>query len=303
MDQPSHIFVVGLPRSGTTLLKRVLTLAPEVAISPETHFFGPANVRSFIGRPSMERWSDDGKGKKGFRREIAPIDWTTDRGADELIDLMYSQDSTYLRWLQTHVDPAETKAYLLATERSDRALFDTMMAIYAKDKPIRGEKTPTNLFHVPTLMNWFPHAKIIHIMRDPRAVYVSHKKKWKSEMSASTYHQIRRSDLSLLIYITAAWLEANKLHHLYASQFPQNYYYCKFEDFTRSPKAYLETICGFLGIEFRGSMLFPAEIHNSGLVPQNEEIRGIDTMASDRWREHINPLENLWFTIWARKHL
>lgn len=38
MAQPSHIFVVGSPRTGTNIMRRVLNASEEVAICGETHF-------------------------------------------------------------------------------------------------------------------------------------------------------------------------------------------------------------------------------------------------------------------------
>ncbi len=44
-----------------------------------------------------------------------------------------------------------------------------------------GEKTPTHYKYVPTLLEWYPEAKIIHTFRDPRAILVSQLKKMQKK--------------------------------------------------------------------------------------------------------------------------
>ena len=72
-----------------------------------------------------------------------------------------------------HVDKGALIEALLKTDRTEQDLFNTILKQYAADVPICGEKTPAHIHEVPLLLNWFPKAKIIHAVRDPRAIYIS----------------------------------------------------------------------------------------------------------------------------------
>ena len=80
-----------------------------------------------------------------------------------LVELIYSgglqrrsrlrELSPYWRWLTTKVPRDDIEAYLLASDRSERGLFEAFMRIYAdrRGNAIMGEKTPAHLAYVETL--------------------------------------------------------------------------------------------------------------------------------------------------------
>ena len=72
---PEYVFVVGLSRSGTTLMRRLLNSAPDVAIAPESHFMGHL-VPGF-----------------GIRDRLAKIDRDGDaaRDAERIAQLLYDR--------------------------------------------------------------------------------------------------------------------------------------------------------------------------------------------------------------------
>ena len=62
---------------------------------------------------------------------------------------------------------------LLATDLTERALFDLLLQLYVEVQcpdlqvAIRGEKTPDHLYGVATLASWFPYARFIHTFLYP----------------------------------------------------------------------------------------------------------------------------------------
>ncbi|RLA95829.1 MAG: hypothetical protein DRG83_18080 [Deltaproteobacteria bacterium] len=318
MAQPSHIFIVGVPRSGTSVLRNALNCSKNVAICGETHFLGSPRtssslLRYVLNRP--EKVADRGgrfllwkrPTNPGSRQAFAKVgDISTDTGAKKVVDYIYNSRPTFWRWAAEHVDREEFLHRLLESDRTDRALLDLLMAFYANGKPIRGEKTPDHIHHVPTLLEWFPKAKIVHTFRDLRAVFVSLREKILKRQDISSRHRILRKspllyEAHLSINIAIHWLRVAQLHHQFQQLYPDNYYFCKFEDLVHNPRTHLKRICDFLEIDFTEAMLHQS-FQNSSLIPRHQ-ARGFDATAANRWRKHLHPLTNKWLVWWSRKQL
>ncbi len=290
MAKPTHIFVVGSFRSGTTLLRHILNCSEDVAICDETHFLGALT-------------------KPGFRHKFAKVgDISTDAGATKVMDYIYSLDSDgFWGWLRRNVAREEFLHRLLDSDRTERAFFDLAMDFYANGKPIRGEKTPAHIHYVPTLLDWFPKAKIIHILRDPRAIFVSkNRKKIKQEHVSLQYRVARQSELLFDIYLSfnvlIHWLRIVQLHYQYQRLYPDSYYFVKYEDLISDPRTHLKQICDFLEIDFADAML-RLRFTNSSFASRRDQVYGFDTSAIDRWRQYLRPVVNRWFVLWCKKHL
>jgi hypothetical protein len=290
MAKPSHIFIVGSYRSGTTLVLNILNSSKDVAICGETFFFGHLI-------------------SSGFRQTFANVgDISTDAGARKVVDYIYNiRVVSFWHWIQENVDREEFLRGLLESDRTDRALFDLAMAFYADGKPIRGEKTPAHIHYVPTLLEWFPGAKIIHTFRDPRAIFVSeYKKKSKQKNAPRRFYILRRSELALKMYLSLhvliTWLRVVQLHHRYQRLYPNNYYFVKYEELIRDPKTQLQELCNFLEIDFTDVMLQQTVV-NSSFVARQDQVQGFDATAIERWRKYIPPAVNRWLVLWCKKYL
>jgi hypothetical protein len=296
MTQPGYAFIVGLPRTGTTLVRNILNCSEDVAICRgESHFFGDIRLLGLQTRP-------------GFRQQFAKVgNISTDAGVKKLVDHIYNiRQNVFWSWVRENVNREDFLRRLLESDRTDRALFDLVMAFYADDKPVRGEKTPAHIHYVPTLLEWFPNAKIIHMFRDPRAVYVSAKKKAARKNPTPPRSILRRSGVieeiySSLVVITTC-LRVIRLHHQYQQLYPNNYYFCKYEDLISDPKTNLQKLCDFLEIDFSKAMLQQTVV-NSSFVSRDDQVQGFDTSAITRWRKHLHPVMNYWFVLCCKKQL
>ena len=133
-------FVVGCPRSGTTLLSVLLDRHSRLSVPPETAFFDEVGLRVWI--PSrryalrcLRPW-----------HRLAELQLT----ADEIVDRLPRA-------------PARAE------------VFATILRLYAQRqrKNRAGEKTPQHLRHVPRLARSFPSAPILCLLRDGRDVALS----------------------------------------------------------------------------------------------------------------------------------
>ncbi len=294
MNTPSHIFIVGLSRTGTTLTRKILNCADNVGIGGESQFFGDYR------RLGLER-------RTGYRALFASVgNLHTDQGAEKVVDYIFEiKKNNFWGKIARGGNREQFLQAVLDSDRSERALLNIAMGFYAGDKPVRGEKTPAHIFAVPTLLAWYPQAKVIHTFRDPRAVYVSNRRKYEMRNLPTLSTQLRRMRGGFEVYssfdVMLNWRRVIRLHYQYAEDYPDQYLLSRYEDLITAPEASLRRLCDFLGIQFTESML-EQSVLNSSYLPKNS-LAGFDTQAIYRWREHLDPAINRWFVLWCGREL
>lgn len=294
MSQPSHIFIVGLPRTGTSLTRTILDRAPEIGMGGESQFFGDRRRLGLMRRA-------------GYRARFEKIgDLKTDPGAARIVDFIFSiQENNFWGKIARGADCQEFLRAVLASDRSQRALLDLAMGWYAGAKPIRGEKTPAHIFAVPTLLEWYPRAKIIHTMRDPRAVYISNKRKYEARNLPALSAALRRTRALFEFYasldVMLDWRRVIHLHEAYQQKYAGQYYLQRYEDVIAAPETSVRALCEFLEIPFTPDML-EQNVLNSSFTPKNNTA-GFDKRAIDRWRNQLDPQLNRWFVWWCGTQL
>ncbi|MBX3029479.1 MAG: sulfotransferase [Chloroflexi bacterium] len=287
--EPEAIFVVGVSRSGTTLMRRVLGSHSRIAIATENHYLG-----------HLLPW----EGARSYFRRLG--DLHDDATIDRIVDLIYSGEfqhrsplrelSPYWRWLTRVIEPDEMRQRLLASDRTERGTFTVLMRVFAdhKRKPIMGEKTPAHLAWAHTLLEWYPGARIVHMVRDPRGVYVSELRRRVDEPGSVPYRWLERTPRLLRTFVLGevswAWARAEAQHRDLARTEPDRYRMVRFEDLVGEPVGTLETVCRFLGVEFEPSML-DQRVTSKGATKGQD---GFDAGAADRWRQSIGPAEEAW---------
>jgi hypothetical protein len=280
--EPEAIFVVGVSRSGTTLTRRILDRHSRIGIATENHYLG-----------HLLAW----EGARHYFRRVG--DLRDDAAVRRLVDLIYSGElqrrsrlrelSPYWRWLVERVPRADIEAYLLASDRSERGVFQAFLRIYAdrRGKAIMGEKTPAHLAYVETLLAWFPAARVVHCMRDPRAIYVSELRRRAEAPTSVPYRQLVHVPPALaafvLLQVAWAWAAAVHQHRTLARRFAGRYRLLRFEELVTAPDVTLTELCDFLGVDFEARMLEQRVTSKGARVGES----GFDAGAADRWRAII----------------
>jgi Sulfotransferase family len=166
-DHPPAPFIVGVPRSGTTLLRLALDAHPELAIPPETGFLLPLFARSRWRLPRLDR--------AAFYDHVTRFHTWPDLGLDAAV----------LRRALAALDPFSLAAGV-------RCLFQLVAAQRGKRR--WGDKTPTYGTVLPRLRRLLPEARFVHLIRDGRDVALSLGKVWFSpsdELSERAAHWAR----------------------------------------------------------------------------------------------------------------
>jgi hypothetical protein len=282
VSEASHVFIAGLPRTGSTLTRAMLNRSPAVRMSGESRFLSEPTRLGLIQRPG---YADR------FRR-IGDIG--TDAGLERVIDHIYGlRGKGYWARLAGLVPRERFEAALAASDRSDRAFLDVAMALFADGRRLRGEKTPHHIHHVPTLLAWYPDARVIHTFRDPRAVYVSLRRKERPEKLTALGRAARRLGMPFDLYAMAnlihRWRWMARLHRDYAARYPDRYLLLRFEDLVSDPAATAERLAAFLGIGFDPAMLEQVVLNSS--FAGGDRAAGIDAATVDRWRAHLGRRE------------
>lgn len=290
--QVDHVFIVGLSRSGTTLMRYILNRHPEIAICPENHFMG--HLAPFEGvRHKLRRFGDLHRDENVHRAVAFLYDGGLDRSS------RLRSPSRLWTWLTRRVPREEFTERLLRSDRSERAVFSAAMDAYAdrQGKRIRGEKTPAHLRYVATLMEWYPSGRVVHMMRDPRAIFSSEVRRRRSDPGGQPYRLLRHLGPLLtafvLIETTLTWAEGARRWRRYRRSFADRYRLVRFEQLVRHPADEVEAICHFLGVEYHPELLEQEVVSMGARLGQ----QGIDAGAADRWRAGFGPWLNRWF--WA----
>jgi sulfotransferase family protein len=135
------VIVLGVRRSGTTLLRVMLDRNPELAV-PDESYFVPQLARRHRGVVDPDAFLDD------LRRLPTLAEWGLE------------PDAVAAR-LRPGMPAGEAIAAVFATYAAERG------------KPRWGDKTPLYMQHLPVLERLFPDARYVHLIRDGRDAALS----------------------------------------------------------------------------------------------------------------------------------
>ncbi len=251
------VFLVGCPRSGTTLVQQMLDAHPRVAIAPETFF-----LRRFWAK--KKKWGSL-LDEANFARLLDAI-------------------TTMPEFAEAGLDAEKYKTAAAGRPRRFEQLFRLLLEQFAASRGVRlvGEKTPNHLLYMDRLQGWFPTARFVHVLRDPRAVALSWRGVPWSNGSLVEDAEIWRK------YANAA------LHHGLLN--PAALHTIRYEDLVLDPRAATEKLCAFLRIEFDPAMLRYHERPTSSVNAEREPWKSrarepIDAQLAQRWRTELKPAE------------
>lgn len=274
-------FICGHRKTGTTLLVALLDNHPEVMTIPSDSGF-------FYGYyPLYENttYSIDEKKQRILEICIRPF--------KELIDSLEGSRKIYFA-----IQDME-QAFLNNCKQSNgetKNLLIAMAMAYRDASPLDKtchkrwiEKTTSTEIYAADIKKWFPKAKFIHLIRDPRDNFGSLKSGWEKR-----YKQFNdRIERLLQSHIERGKL-GMELARWNKERFgKEEYLVVKYEDLTENPERVMREIANFLNISFLETLLKPTiwGIPWPGNNFDGIKFKGVSKVNVNRWRERITPEE------------
>lgn len=137
-----------------------------------------------------------------------------------------------------------------------------------------GDKTPYYVMHLPKLLEWFPDAQIVHLIRDGRDVALS---LFGRQHDFSVYNA----------YFAAEYWESyvEKGRALGQQLAPGQYLELRYEDLLAHPEDTMKTLCAFLGEEFSTVLFDVTSIDDPGKTPLVHKPLQADNAG--KWRHKM----------------
>lgn len=259
------IFVVGNSRSGTTMLGRMLGRNTLVHKFPELHLFGPCIPH---GEESRALSKDE---------SIRVFTWLLDVSERKL-----------------HATREPGKYVSQATQLSEQ-FFKTGASAWdlyyhfvlweagRNNKAIPCEDLPGNVFKMEQILDKFPEARIVHVVRDPRDVLLSQKNRHRRRKLGGGY--VKRKEMLRFwanyhpLLISRLW--KNAVTAGLRVQDPR-IMTVHFEELLRDPLTEIKKICQHAGIPFEEDMLNVPQV-GSSMRKDDPGRLGIDPARSGSW--------------------
>jgi hypothetical protein len=254
------LFIVGVGRSGTSLLQSMFASHSEIVYLPETSFF-----RRYIATGALQKKIHS-------------------RGKDGVIKLLKS-DENFSR-LNLNTSNLVDKAICFGGQL-DAAIYSQILTHFVT-KQIRliGDKDPRLIEYLPLIKKLYPNSVVINIIRDPRDVLLSKKNAlWSNKGHVWKHAFANRVQLNL--------------GHFWGKRlFGSNYQEVIYEQLIDAPSNVLSKLCESISLPFDSAMLSFGEeakrlTSKSEISWKKETFGPILNENKDKWKTGLNLKEIL----------
>lgn len=213
------MFIIGIGRSGSTILSKTLGTHPDCLDNPEIPLF------SFF--------------YKAFRNQQSNT--TTNRLIVRFIHAMKQRHPGHPWQIQTEEVTKISSGLNYFDYMNQLATLFT--SEFSSEKNTRSpqwiiDKNPVNTLHVHHFFKEYPQAKAIFLVRDPRA-NVASRMQSQNLVHGRTNHWMLN---------TLRWLRYTRYYYTLKNQFPDQIHLLRYEDFALNPQQHMDELCEFLRI-------------------------------------------------------
>lgn len=245
------MIVLGVRRSGTTLLRVMLDRNPELAV-PDESYFVPQLARRHRTPVDPAAFLDD------LRRLPTLVDWG--------------------------LSPASVRARLRPGMTTDDAIAAVFAAYAAERGKARwGDKTPLYMQHLDLLERLFPDARFVHLIRDGRDAALSFLSVQAGLMTEGWGHPRDAAGFA------CQWAtEVASARELGARVGGQRYRELRYEALVADPEGELRTVCSFAGLEYDPAMLDYVGQTDSARKAHQQRLNEPPRQNVRKWRTEMS---------------
>ncbi|MGH3020221.1 MAG: sulfotransferase family protein, partial [Gaiellaceae bacterium] len=245
------LLVLGVRRSGTTLLRVVLDRHSELAV-PDESYFVPQLADRHGGRIDADGFVDD------LRRLPTLREWGV------------SADAVRPRL------------------RPGMGLGEAVGAVYEAyadglGKSRWGDKTPMYMQHLPLLERLFPTARYVHLVRDGRDAGLSFLAMPRGIVTESWGHPRTPGGFA------CQWRSEVRAAQALGGRVGKRYLEVSYEELVADSAAVVERICAFAGLPYEPAMLEYEGTVDVSAKPHQQRLRQAPTPGVRDWREDMAP--------------
>lgn len=249
---PTMVFVLSAPRSGSTLFRLML--------SGHSALFCPPEL-TLLGHPDLRQWSQDPDilmPREGLVQAFTALMQGERTAATALVDRLVAEAC-----------PTLTVFRMLQERLEGRLLVD---------------KTPANALRLETLQRaeaCFDQPRYLHLVRHPYAVIDS--------FVRARFDRVRGDQGDPFAIAEAYWTTMNQHIETFRQQVdPARFHRVRYEDLVRDPEAVLRGVCTFLALPFEEALLHPyqqSEMFGGPGDPNIFKHTRIEARLADVWRQ------------------
>ena len=287
------IFVIGLPRTGSTLLENIIGKSPGVLELAEVLYLTPwrRDFRYFL------------------RTQVGDV--SRDENLRKMVEIIFSEHEpiagiTGSFWrmgggIRAIGEIELQERVFCALQASDRSLGRILQVLLKEITQFNdchrcSVAFPVYVNHLETLLKWFPEARVIHMTRDPRAIAMSK----TNDPGGTAIYNRRFPYLKYLIrkgmvaFSTIQYIWASHVHARFRKC--PNYLLVKYEDLVENPRNIVQQVCEFAGIKYEDNMLEQPRNRTQLSSITGELQTRTDIRPASKWKDVITPFEHAFVT-------
>lgn len=248
------------------MLRLMLTAHPDLCVPPESMFFvqladryeaglsSDEDVRSFLDTLyENQKFSEWGVDRPALRTRLTEAVYCSYAEAVSTVYETYqeTQDPTAIRW---------------------------------------GDKNPDYVYQIPAIFTHFPEARVIHLVRDVRAVYNS----YRSKAVLENWSQLDPN--RLIQSVTQQWRQCGRVRRTYGEDPRVTHVF--YEDLVAQPRPALQALCRDVGLSFSEDMIrFYRKNEDEHLVPSHRRewhkktFQPVDEGRATAWKRELSRSE------------